>query len=185
MNAQRFHKEVMSELEQEETKLPALYQLAAEYRQAQTALIDLDLDEQTIADTLEGLSGTLEAKATNVGFMIRNLEGLAFQIKEAEVQMATRRKAIENRADAIREYLLTNMVACGINKIESPYFALTVRKNPAKVIIDDAGAIPNDLYRYPDAPPPEPDKKAIKAAIESGVQVFGAHLEQGVSLQIK
>ena len=185
MSAQQFHKEVMSELEQQETKLPALYQLAAEYRQAQSDLIDLDLDEQTIADTLEGLSGTLEAKATNVGFMIRNLEGLAFQIKDAEVAMAARRKAIENRAEAIRAYLLNNMVACNISKIESPYFALTVRKNPAKVVIDDAGAIPCDLYRYPEAPPPEPDKKAIKAAIESGVSVAGAHLEQGVSLQIK
>lgn len=92
----------------------SLYQLADEYMVAATKLADLDLDEQTIADTLEGLAGAVEIKATNVAMFVRNLEASADAIKQAEAQMSARRKAIEGRAGRIRDYLKTNMERTGI-----------------------------------------------------------------------
>ena len=89
--------------------MTALYNLATEYRSAADRLHDLDVPEEVIADTLEGLAGEVEAKSTNVAFVVRNLEALADQIKAAEREMAKRRKAIENRAARIRDYLKTNM----------------------------------------------------------------------------
>jgi len=62
-----------------------LYSLAAEYRQAAESIANLDLDDQTIADTLEGLSGELEVKATNVAMFAKNLEATATAIKEASL----------------------------------------------------------------------------------------------------
>lgn len=165
--------------------LPALYELVSEYKDASEKLQDMQLDEQTIADTLESIGGDLETKCNNVAFVIRNMESLAEQIKQAEDQMAARRKAIENRAANVREYLLRNMVLCGISKIESPWFKISIRSNPVSVVIDDAGKIPCEFYRYPEAPPPSPDKKLIKAAIESGRDVPGVHLEKTHSLSIK
>ena len=165
--------------------LPALYELAAAYRADLDKLNDLDLDSQTIADTLESIGGDLQEKCTNVGFVIRNIEALAAQIKEAESQMAARRKALENRAEHVREYLLHNMQACQISKIESPYFTLAIRNNPPKVIIDDPEAVPDEYWRQPPIPLPELDKKAIGAAIKAGQTVAGAHAESGVSLSIK
>lgn len=165
--------------------LPTLYELAYEFIEASNTLQNLDLDEDTIRDTLEGLQYPVEQKAQNVAFVIRNMESLAEQIKQAEEQMATRRKAIENRAANVKQYLLQNMERCGISKIESPYFKISIRNNPASVVVDDAGAIPSEFYRYPEAPPPSPDKKLIKQVIESGVDVPGVHLERGTSLSIK
>lgn len=165
--------------------LPALYELASEYKEVSDKLHDMQLDEITIADTLESIGGDLETKCSNVAFVIRNMESLAEQIKQAEEQMATRRKAIDNRAANVKQYLLQNMERCGISKIESPYFKISIRNNPASVVVDDAGAIPCEFYRYPEAPPPSPDKKLIKTAIESGVDVPGVHLERGTSLSIK
>src|SRR4030067_3676200 len=110
--------------------LPALYTLAEEYIGASQHLQNLDLDEQTLSDTLEGLVGSVEEKATNVAFVIRNLESLADQIKQAENQMESRRKAIENRASSIKKYLLHNMERCEIRKIESPYFKICIKQNP-------------------------------------------------------
>ena len=162
-----------------------LYELAGEYRQAAVALSDMDLDEITIADTLDGLSGDLEVKATNVAYFIRNLEATADQIKMAEKQMADRRKAMENRAEHIREYLKSNMEYAGITEISCPHFKLSIRKNPASVVIDDAGKIPSNLYTYYEAPPPSPDKKAIAAAIKAGEAIDGAHLEVKTRLDIK
>lgn len=165
--------------------LPSLYVVASEYQRAAEQLADLELPPEVVADTLESLSGDLELKATNVAMFVRNLEGVAEQIKAAEAGMAARRKAIEQRAERIRTYLLENMQRAGISKIECPFFKLALRKNPAAVVIDDAGRVPSNLYIYPEAPAPFPDKKAIKAAIEAGEEVRGAHLEQAMRLDIK
>lgn len=166
--------------------LPSLYELAGEYHQAAVALSNMDLDEQTIADTLDGLSGALEAKATNVAYFVRNLEATATQIKDAEKQMADRRKAIENRAERIREYLKTNMEVAGITQIECPHFKLSIKKNPPSVVIDAESQIPADYMTVPVAPPPTPDKKLIAQALKDGFEIAGVHLETNKTrLEIK
>ena len=165
--------------------LPALYEIADCYLADVAKLQDLDLDAQTLADTLEGLTGELEVKATNVAMFVRNLESLADQIKQAEQQMAARRKAIESRADAVREYLLSNMLRTGITKIESPYFKISVKNNPASVVVDDNASIPAKYLRQAAPPPPAADKKEIKAALEFGETVPGCHLQNTQRLEIK
>ncbi len=43
--------------------LPSLYEISATYRQDLEKLGDLDLDDQTITDTLAGLTATCKSKA--------------------------------------------------------------------------------------------------------------------------
>lgn len=166
------------------TALAPLYELAAEYRAAADRLHDLDLDDQTIADTLESMSGAIEAKATNVAFVIRNMESMVAQIKDAENKMAERRKSLENRAKRMKEYLQTNMERAGISKIESPYFVLSLRNNQESVDVIDESAIPADFLREIPAKY-EPDKVLIKTAIKDGFTVPGCALKRTQSLQIK
>lgn len=165
--------------------MTALYLLADEYRAACEKLADLDLDPQTIADTLEGMSGDLEVKAQNVAMFARNLEATAAAIKEAEAAMSARRKAIENRAAGMRSYLLSSMQHAGIEKIECPLFKLAVRENPPAVDIYEPGTIPAEFMVTPPPPPASPDKKAIAEAIKAGREVPGARLTRGVRLDIK
>lgn len=163
----------------------ALYKLADQYLEAAQRMADLELDEQTIADTLEGLSGEIEVKATNVAMFVRNLEASAEAIKNAEADMAARRKAIEARAKRIRTYLQEQMTRTGMTKIECPYFRLAIRDNPASVVIDAESQIPEEFMRQSPPPPPAPDKKAIADALKAGKEVTGAHLERGQRLEIK
>lgn len=165
--------------------MTALYLLAADYRSAADKLADLDVDDQTVEDTLEGLSGELEVKATNTAMLARNLEASAAAIREAEAQMSARRKALENRAARIRDYLLANMMVAGIQKIECPLFRLTVRDNPPAVEVFEPGLIPQEFMRQPEPPPPAPDKSAIKDALKAGQDVPGCKLTKGVRLEIK
>lgn len=165
--------------------LPALYQIADQYLQDLEKLSDLDLPEDVVRDTLEGMRGEMQEKCTSVAAFIRNTESLAAQIKQAEEAMATRRKALEKRAESIREYLLTNMQRTGINKIESPWFKIAIQKNPASVVIDDPIMLDSRFLRQPEPPPPAPDKKAIKEALQAGEVVEGAHLEQTERVTIK
>jgi outer membrane murein-binding lipoprotein Lpp len=163
----------------------SLYVLADEYRAAADRLSELDLDEQTVLDTLDGMVGKLEAKAANVAMFVRSLESSADQIKQAEEAMAERRKAIKARADRIRAYLLENMEKAKISKIDCPYFSLSIRENPPSVVIDAAGQIPSDYYAYPAAPEPYPDKKLIAKAIKDGCTVNGAHIQRTKRIEIK
>lgn len=165
-----------------------LFEIAKEYRQITDVLMDSGCDEQTLKDTLEGEAWPLELKAQNYGFVIRNLEATAASIKEAEKQMKARREAIEKRAAALLERLKTGLEIAGVTKLECPHFALTIKKNPPSVDVWDERQIPAQYMRTPEPPPPPPavpDKAAIKAAIQSGVEVPGAMLAQGTRLEIK
>lgn len=162
-----------------------LYEIAVQFRESADKLADLDLDETTLADTLEGLSGELEAKATNTAFVIRNLEATAAAIKDAEAAMAARRKALENRAARVKDWLLANMLVAGIQKIECPHFKLTVRENPPAVEVYEPGLIPAQFMKTPEPPPPYPDKAAIKTAILDGAEVAGCKLTRGQRLEIR
>lgn len=162
-----------------------LYQISDQYLADMQKLQDMELDEQTFADTLESLSGELEVKATNVAMFIRNLEASADAIKSAEKAMAERRKALEAKAERIRQYLLENMQRTGISKIESPYFALSLRKNPPAVEVINQELIPDEYFDIPEPPPPVLNKTRLKDDLKAGVLVEGAKLTQGQSLQIK
>lgn len=163
----------------------SLYQIAAEHRNMVEALMSTQDDAAAIADTIEAESFSLEVKAQNVAYAIRNLEVSAAAIKDAELQMAARRKAIETRADHIREYLKTCMEVAGVQKIECPHFALTIKTNPPSVEIFEPSLIPKQFMKQPESPPPSPDKAAIKEAIKAGEEVSGAKLVQGKRLDIK
>lgn len=163
----------------------ALYLLADEYLVNLRTLADLDLDEQTVTDTLEGLSGDLEVKATNVAAFARNLEASADAIKNAEAAMASRRRSIEKRAERMRAYLKDNMERVGILKIESPQFCLSIKKNPPAVHVEAPELVPAEFMKIQPPPPPMLDKKAVGDALKAGNDVPGCRLEQGTRLEIK
>lgn len=163
----------------------SLYVLTSEFEAAAHRLSDLDLPDEVVADTLEGLQFPIEQKSVQVALFMRNLEATAEQIKQAEADMAKRRKAIEARAERIRQYLQVNMERAGIQKIECPHFKLSLRDNPASVVIDAPSQIPVEFMRQPEPPPAAPDKTAIKKAIEAGTEVPGCHLGRSRRLEIK
>lgn len=163
----------------------SLYELTQDYRQALDVLTDPenDLPAEVIADTLEGLQGTLEDKAIAVAQFFKNLEATAVAIRDAEQRMNQRRKAIENRVASLKTYLKESMESCGITIIESPWFTLSIAKNPAAVDILDENSLPDEFVEI--VTTRKIDKTSIKKAIESGEEVPGAVLTRGTRLAIR
>ena len=164
--------------------MTALYLLSQQYRAAAEQLANLDLDAQTVTDTLESLSGDLEAKSQAVGHMVRIMEADAEAIKQWAKDASERAKSVQARADRLREYLSANMLACGLTKVDGPGIALSFRKS-SSVVINEPALIPAKFMRQPEPPPPAPDKVAIGAALKTGIDVPGAHLESKQNLQIR
>lgn len=164
--------------------MTALYVLAQDFRAAAEQLADLDLPPEVVRDTLDSLSGDLELKAQNVALFARNLEATAAAIKQAEGDMAKRRKALENRVQSLKDYLMHAMQATGIKKIEGPYLRIGLRDNPESVEVFDSAQVPAEFMRQPEPPPAAPDKAAIKAAIKAGQEVPGCKLARSQRLDI-
>lgn len=163
-----------------------LYELTGARLELQHKLEVLNLDEETIADTLEAEITDLEAKIADYGFVIKNLEAFGEAIKAEEVRLQARRKAQEAKVEHIKQWLLTNMQACGISKIEHPAFTISVKANPAKVVVDNEGQIPMEYFKEVIvAPVWQLEKKVVADAIKAGKEVAGAHLEAGFRIEIK
>jgi hypothetical protein len=162
-----------------------LYEIEAAYREMLESLCDPEANHpmQAIADTLEGIEGQFQDKAVNVAKFMRNLEASAEAIKEVEEKMSQRRKALESRAKWLREYLKGNMEKAAVTKIESPWFVLSIQKNPAALKIVDEAAIPpffkTEVVTF------ELDKASIKQTLEAGEEVPGAVLSQGTRLVVR
>ena len=160
----------------------SLYEISQEYIAGFLALSEMELDETTLTDTLEAMTGDFEAKAVNVAKFSGNLDAEATAIKEAEAKMATRRRSIESKSARLKDYLKTNMIDTGITKISCPFFQLAIQKAADKVIIASESDIPADFMRIKTII--EPDKIALKEALKFG-DVPGAHLEANFTLRIK
>jgi hypothetical protein len=161
-----------------------LYEIASNYEEAFYSLAEIEdeVGEDCVADTLDGIEGEFQEKGVNIAAYFKNLEAEAAAIKEAEVAMAARRKAIEKRAGHLKEYLKVNMERTGIMDITCPYFAIKVKKCPPSVVIDDSSLIPAEFIKRREVV--SEDKAAIKAALKDG-DVPGAHLQQATRLEIK
>jgi len=163
----------------------SLYELSSTYLQALDDLTDpeLDLPVEAVNDTLEALGDEMETKAINVTKFMRNMEATAKAIKEAEAEMAKRRKSLENRIKWMKDYLKGSMEHTGITKIECPYFKLSIQKNPVSVAITNEELIPDkfkeQVFSW------RVDKTAIKNAIKSGTSIPGAKLINATRLAIR
>lgn len=162
-----------------------LYEIAAQYRELETLEASEDLPAEVILQTLDALDGDLREKSVNVALFCENLRATATEIIARANAMEERAKRLKARADSLQAYLQMHMSACGITKIECPYFTLQLKKNPPSVVVDSLGAIPQKFWRQPEAPPPQLDKKAIAAAIKAGEEVPGAHVESFDRLEIR
>lgn len=169
--------------------MTSLYLLTDQLRELQAlAESDTDIPDEVLRDTLEGLQGELQIKATNVAMFVRNQEALADAIDAAAKTMKERAARVRRRADSVTAYLLGNMMAAGVTRIESPQLVLAVKKNPPAVIVESVDTIPAayfDTDPPPPPPPPKLNKKRVADAIKGGTDVPGCRLEQGHRLEIK
>lgn len=167
----------------------SLYQITTRYQQALDDFADMeDIDEQTKLDTLESIEGEISVKAENYAAYSLNLDAQVKAIKAAEKRMRLRRTRLAKRSGQLKQYLLDNMVRCGIKKISATSGEFSVKLGDCPVSVDednlDMDLLPKEYKRHiPESW--EPDKNKVKEDIKKGVVVPGAKLIQNKKLIIK
>jgi len=75
------------------------------------------------------------------------------------------------------------METAGLAKVESPWLAVSIRKNPPRLVVAEDALIPSEYLRHvPERY--EPDKSAIARALKAGEEVDGCRLETTTRLEI-
>lgn len=160
-----------------------LYQVANDYKQALDELPALDLPEEAIKDTLEGLAGTLEEKVVQSAAYIKNLEAHVETVNNAIDELVARKQVMQCKADKLKKALARIMQSTGIKSVKSPLYDVTSKTTPPSVLIIDDAAIPSEYIR--EVIKRDINKKAIKEDLKAGKEITGCSLQQDVCLQIK
>lgn len=148
-----------------------------------TSLVDMETGEIEDEKRFDELQMERSKKIESTGCYYKNLIAEAMAIKEEEVNLTRRRKAIENKAERIKNLLVYALKG---DKFESPKVRCSYRK--AKSIQVDDGFVAwaeehaDDLLTYKE---PTPNRTAIKAALEDGREIEHAEIVTNESLQVK
>lgn len=141
-------------------------------------VVDTETGEVIDAAALDALQMARDEKLTNIGKWILDLKADAKAIREREISLAERRKAKENKAEQLMDYM--NMILAG-KKFECADFKASYRKSQA-VEVTDAEKIPAPYLIIQE---PKVDKAGIKKALKAGEEIPGAKLVERNNLSIR
>jgi hypothetical protein len=165
--------------------MTALYDLAGQYRQLAERLANMDLDAETVADTIEssGLTDEISAKAQGVLMVAKTTEQYVPAIEAEIARLQALKKRHERIAAGLRDYLKHNMETAQIQRIECPLFDISIRTNPAAVEVFDEAQVPADFWHTPE-PKPSISKSAVAAELKAGREVAGCRLVSATRLVV-
>jgi hypothetical protein len=109
-----------------------------------------DIDDDTLGDTLEGISELPEQLSAVVRSVLDD-EMLAEALKLRIADMRARLGRLETRAGQKRELVGTVMRETGIPRLVDPEFTASVRPVPKGLVVSDETLIP-DQYWVPQPP---------------------------------
>lgn len=132
-------------------------------------------------NALDTLIAERDTKIENIALYIKELEAEATAIKAEADKLSKRAKATQAKADRLKNYLSCNLIANGDRNFSTARCKIGFRSST--VVEVDEDTIPKmyltEKITY------AADKKAIKAELESGVDIPGATLVKKDNIQIK
>jgi hypothetical protein len=134
--------------------------------------IEPDLDERTLADTLEGLTDLHEIVSAIVRAALED-EALADGLKQRMSEMEARLQRLLQRAAQRRQIARETMVETEVKKITAPDFTISIRSGSPALVVVDESAIPPQFWEPRD---PRLNRQALLTELKQGETVAGVLL---------
>jgi Siphovirus Gp157 len=131
-----------------------------------------NLDEETVADTLEGITDLHEMIAVVIRSALVD-EALHFGLRSRLDDMKERLCRLDLRASKKRQLALDAMTEVGLSKLEQPDFTASARAGSPALVIVAEEKIP-EAHWLPQ--PPKLDRQAIFAELKGGKVIPGAQM---------
>lgn len=143
-----------------------------------------EIDEETLKDTLEGLSQLPELIEAVTRSSLED-GAYAEALKARMGEMGERLSRLRFRQEKKRELVLWAMEKAGMERHQAAEFSLFLRSNPPRLEVDKVEMIPGEFF----VPQPSRlDRAGLIAALKRGDPVCGAHLEpaeRGLTVRVK
>ena len=136
-------------------------------------------NSETINKLFEELELSLNDKLDNCQKWILENSAKVEALKKESKRLNDKAKAIENKTDRLKELMKLSLVASG-KTIKTDIFTFSLRKSKA-VQVADENELPRNYVRIEK----KADKKAIKEALENGIEIPGCSISENVSLSVK
>lgn len=158
-----------------------LYEMSKEWENVFEMLLDPEIPEDAVFDTIEMIEADMDAKAESYGKIIKSMDADAAKIDAEIKRLQERKTAIANRGKALKQRLYEAMKATGREKIKTPLFSFNIRKNGGAQPVDLTDVVPSEWLK-----PGEPDTKRIREYLEAGNELpFATLADRGESLVIR
>lgn len=155
--------------------------IASVIEQLDDEAMTVEIRDQLSAQLIEELAGTRE-KVDSTCAVLGMFESLEAASEKEIERLAKRVERYQKQRERLELCVLAVLTASKLDRIEGDTSTLARKLNPPKVVIEDGATFGHEFTRYPPAPPPEPDKAAIKKALLAKRKVVGARLENGARL---
>jgi hypothetical protein len=134
--------------------------------------LDPQIDEQTLADTVEGLTDLHEILAAIIRAALAD-QALASGLEGRIGEMEARRDRLQDRAAKRRQIARDVMVGLDLKKLSAPDFTASIRPGtPALMVIDEA-AVPS-IYWEPREP--RLNRQGLVTDLKQGAEIAGVAL---------
>ena len=133
---------------------------------------DPQIDEQTLADTVEGLTDLHEIVAAIVRAALAD-EALATGLKGRIAEMQDRLARLQDCAAKRRQIAKDVMVELDIKKITAPDFTVSIRPGMPSLLVLDEAAVPS-IYWQPVAP--KLNRQGLLSELKEGADIKGVAL---------
>jgi Siphovirus Gp157 len=134
--------------------------------------LEADIDEATLADTLEGITDIHEVLAAIVRFALYD-EALAEGLKGHIQRLQERLERFTERVAVRRRIARDAMIEVEIKKIAAPDFTLSLRPGAPSLVVVDELEIPNDYWEVRE---PRLNRASALSDLKNGVAIPGLQL---------
>lgn len=157
-----------------------LYDLQGEFLRLYQIITDED--EQVFLDTLEGLQGELEIKASGYVHVMKQLEMEEDECDKVIEAFKAKKAVRSNARKRMKEALINAMDVAGLNELPAGEYTLKIAKNGGLQPLKIDGDIPDNFMKVQLVP----DNDKIRKTLNDGEELPFAHLEErGRHLNIK
>ena len=162
-----------------------LYEITGDILKLQEMFEDETVDQEVLADTLEGVEGEFDDKIESYCKIIKNLESDIEGYKAEAKRLSDKKKSLEKNIENLKANMFNAMKLAKREKIDGKLFKISIQKNggvlPIILDVDDTSKLPDDLVRIKE----EADLEKIRALLEKGKCKYAHFGERGESLRIK
>ena len=161
-----------------------LYELANEYNEAFATMSEMGMSQDEIADSMVALEDELAEKAVNCIKYEMNVKSDIDAIDVEIKRLTNKKKQIQNKVSWIKDYLISNMERCEIDKIESPLFTISLRKPTKVAVVTNEEALPIKYLKSKLTV--AVDRRTLLTDLKAGEEIEGAEIgDSKRSLMVK